>query len=165
MVNLRWAILLMTVIFAACTPAGAVPSTPPKPSREALAAKPIDWSKRTAGAVLVPSSVKHLQLVITPAWKDGEQFAWLVSEGTDVVAVYRSTGKELGELVGEVIQRSFASKETVLDKRSFVILGSFKGPPPPPPDPGGLPGPYVESVLDAAFRLNNEALRNEAVGR
>jgi hypothetical protein len=107
--------------------------------------------------------VKHLQLVITPGWKNGEHFTWLISGGTDVVSVYHSTGKDLSEIVSEVVQVSF-SPGAVLDRRSFVILGSFKGPPPPPPDPGGFPGSYVEGVFNAAFRLNLESLQQETVG-
>jgi hypothetical protein len=160
--NLRLVTLSISFVFVACAAQASGPSGVPKPSRAALAAKPVEWAKRSPGTLLVPSSTKHLQLVVTPGWTKQEHFAWLIAEGTEVVTVYRSTNKDLGEILGEVLQRYFPSS-SFQDTRSFVILGSIKGPPPPPPDPGGFPVPYVESVLAAAFRLNREALQQEAV--
>ena len=150
-------LLLISVMITACGARSAGPPAAPKASRAALAAKPIEWSKRDPAVPIWPASVSHGQLIVTGGWAQGEHYAWAISEGTDVVAVYRCTTDQLGEII-DLAGRAF--RPTVSkpgDEASFVILGSFKQPPPPPPDPGGFPGPYVEQVLHAAWTANYEA--------
>jgi hypothetical protein len=155
-------LLWISLMIAACGARSAGPPAAPKASTAALAARPIDWARRDPAAPVVPASVTHLQLIITPAWAKGEHFAWLVSSGTEVVVVYHCTTAEIGAII-DVSRRAFVPTEgSPLDKTSYGVLGSFNPPPPPPPDPGGFPGPYVESVLHAAWSMNYEAEALEA---
>ena len=158
MVKQRWSMLLIGVFVAACAARTGGPPEAPKPSREALAAKPIEWSQRERGAALVPASVKRLQMVITPGWEKGEHLAWLISDGTEVIAVYHSTGNSVGEIVDAVAHVVYASEGGVADRLSWVLMGAFNPrPPPPPPGPGGMPQIYVEQVMGTAWRLNRQA--------
>jgi len=164
-VKLRWS-MLIGIFVAACGARSGGPPQAPKPTREALAAKPIEWSQREPGSVLIPASVKRLQMIITPGWENGEHLAWLISDGTEVVAVYHSKGNSIGEIVDAVTHLIYASGGGVADRLSWVLMGSVNPrPPPPPPGPGGLPQIYVEQVMGTAWRLNRqaEALAGEAV--
>src|SRR4051794_16807280 len=115
-VNFRWSILLVTAMAAACIHTAA----PPKASPAALATQPVDWAKRDPSAPLVPPSVKHLQVVITPGWSNQDHYAWLVSEGTEVVGLYRLTANDVGQLIAEAT-RSYAAVSTdPRDRGSFV---------------------------------------------
>jgi hypothetical protein len=157
MVNLRWSMLVCAVL-AACQPRPPEPQIP----RSAFAAKPAAWSRTSLEALTVPKTAKHLQLIVTPGWAKGEHFAWLIADGTEVLAVYRTLTSELGEVIDEASHRYFSNVPSIIDSRSFVILGSYKPPPPPPPDPGGFPGGYVQSIMLTAQALNKEALRLES---
>src|SRR5262245_54501709 len=141
---------LISLAMVACTP---IPQPqPPRPSRTALEAKPIPW--KTGSLSLVPATVQHLQVVVTPGYVKGQQFAWLVANGTDVAVVFSGSSADVAELSAELAHRYFVAEPVIGDRRSYVILGSYHGPLPPPPDPPGFPGLYVEEVLALAFHAN-----------
>jgi hypothetical protein len=77
-----------------------------------------------------------------------------------VLRVYHSVGAEIGDIVKEVGNQVYPTVGTPLDQLSFGVLGSFKQPPPPPPpDPGGFPIDYVQSVMNAAWHINQQSLQ------
>lgn len=160
--------LILAAIAACGSPAAAGPAAPapvavPKPSPAALSARPVAWSKR-GPAVALPASAKHLQLIITPGWAKDERFAWVIADGNDVVVVHRTTSDDLGDYIEAIARSIYAKPGSSLDRRSVTVMGAYKPPPPPPPpDPGGGPRPfpriYVETLLQAAFNVNREAIR------
>jgi hypothetical protein len=125
----------------------------------------VAWSRREPAAIVVPPSVKHVQLIITRGWAADERYAWLVFNGTELLGVYRSANDDIAPLVEAIIKATYATAGTPFDEISFHMMGSIKPPPPPPPpDPGGIPGlverfprTYVEGVLRAAWNLNYDA--------
>lgn len=151
--NFRWSMLLVVVMAAACLRTAA----PPKASPAALATQPVEWAKRDPSAPLVPRSVKNLQVVITPGWSNEEHYAWLVSDGTEVVGLYRLTANDIGPLIAEATRSYAASTTDPLDRRSFVMMGSIHSPPPRPPGPPGMPPFYVDRVIAAAVNMNRAA--------
>jgi hypothetical protein len=166
--NLRYTSLLILAL-AACSARAIGPNdvTAPPASRTALAAKPSIWAVRDRSAVLFPKAIGRLQIVVTPGWAEGEHYAWLISNGTDVVRVFRARSTEIGNIVDTAIQTVYPTVGTPLDQLSIGILGSFHKPPPPPPDPGGFPEAYVQEVMRTAWRINREQVQvgGAAVGQ
>lgn len=160
--NLRCVALLLLLIgaFAACRPPEPVEPVAPKPSRTAVEAVPIPWAKRDSRELPVPATVKHLQLVITSAYHDKDSFAWLISNGTEVHALYHAeSASELGELLGELTRRYTAGGQKIQDKGSLIMMGSIRIPPPPPPPvPGGMPIDIVNLVTRVAWQMNHRAV-------
>jgi hypothetical protein len=153
------------LVVGACV-GSAKPVLAPKASEAALATKAIPWEKRDQRTPLVPASVKQLQLIITPGWDKDEHVAWLIADGTDVIAAYQSRGNELGEVV-DTVTKIYVASASPANKMSFVMMGSYTPrPPPPPPGPGGMPQIfpqiYVEEVMRAAWNVNHEAARVNA---
>jgi hypothetical protein len=134
---------------------------PPKPSPAALAAKPVAFTRRDQITAVLSTSITHLQLVITRGWARDEHFAWLISDGTNVLSVYHITASnQLGDVIGAVVNTVYPTVGTPLERASFGVMGSIHAPPPPPPpEPGGFPQIYVEQVLTAAWRMNQEQVR------
>jgi hypothetical protein len=164
-VNVRYATLLITMM-AACAGRSSGPTTAaiaPPASRAALEAKPVAWAKRDMSVPLLPTSIRRLQIVITPGWTAGEHYAWLISNGSDVVRVYRAAGTEIGDIVDAAIKTVYPTVSSPLDKISFGVVGSIHAPPPPPPDPGGFPGDYVQQVMRTAWGMNREQAQIDAV--
>ncbi|TMQ15531.1 MAG: hypothetical protein E6J90_07680 [Deltaproteobacteria bacterium] len=168
MVNLNLSIvsLPLCAVIAAC---GARPLPPPV-SPKVLEAKVEVW-KRDATPLTLPAAVRRMQLIVTPGWAKDEHVAWLISNGSDVLRVFRCTSLERAELIDIATRATFSTSETPLDHISFSVLGSINKPPPPPPDPGGipqglvvskLPKIYVQRVFDAAWNLNAEQVRIDA---
>jgi hypothetical protein len=157
--NLRYASLLILAL-AAC---GARPPGPsvavPSASRAALASKASAWAERDRSAVLFPKSIGRLQIVVTPGWAEGEHYAWLISNGTDVVRVFRARSNEIGDIVDTAIKTVYPTVGTPLDQLSIGILGSYHKPPPPPPDPGGFPEAYVQEVMHTAWGIDREQVK------
>jgi hypothetical protein len=165
-VNVRYARLLIAMTMAACAARAGGPATvaaAPPASREALAAKPMVWAKRDTSVPLLPTSIGRLQIVITPGWAAGEHYAWLVSNGSDVIRVYRCASTEIGDIVDTAIKTIYPTVGSPLDKISFGVVGSIHAPPPPPPDPGGFPGDYVQQVMRTAWGMNRQQAQIDAV--
>src|SRR5258706_8777192 len=99
-VNVRASILiLMCVMAAACAARGAGPPSAPPPSPKVLATKIVAWDARDTAPLALPAQALHVQLIITPGWARDEHYAWFVSNGTDVVAVYRCTDSQRSEIL------------------------------------------------------------------
>lgn len=165
--NLRTAyLLLMSIALAACAAHAQGVSEGPKPSPKALEAKPVPW--RTGALEMVPTTIQHLQVIVTPGYRKGEHFAWFTAGGSDVVVVFRASDSDVDEMNDEINQRYVASAGTIPgDRRSWVIYGTYKGPGgPPDPGPTGFPEAYVVIVMRLAFDLNLAAIHlDEAAGR
>jgi hypothetical protein len=165
--NMRYASLVIFVMSAACAARSAAPtaaptaapSAAPPASRAALEAKPVVWARRDPAVAVIPLTIERLQVIITPGWARGEHFAWLISNGTEVIRVYRCASTEIGEVVDAAIRTIYPTVGTPLDQASFVIVGSIHTPPPPPPDPSGFPGIYVEQVVRTAWNMNREQIQ------
>jgi hypothetical protein len=164
-VKLRYAYLLLSIVVAACSAHAQGVTEGSKPSAAALDARPIPW--KSGSLELVPTTIQHLQVVVTPGFRRGEKFAWFTAGGSDVVVVFRATSDDVDEMTNELNRRYLPAQGAPGDKRSWAIFGTFKGPGgPPPPDPGGFPGPYVEMVMRVAFDLNIAAIHvDEMAGR
>lgn len=162
-----WCSSVLFIAMAACAarPAATTIAAPPA-SRAALESKPVAWAERDRSIALVPRSIRRVQLVITPGWAAGQHYAWLISNGTEVIRVYRCAGTEIGEVVEAAVRTVYPTGSTPLDNLSFGVLGSIHTPPPPPPDPGGFPGDYVQQVMRTAWGMNHEQAQidREAVG-
>lgn len=151
--KLRYVSLLMSLAIAACTAHAQGVTDGSKPTREALNARPIPW--KTGSLDMVPTTILHLQVIVTPGYSRGSHFAWFFAGGRDVVVVFSASSSDIDEMNSELDHRYFPTEGSIGDRRSFVILGSYKGPGgPPPPDPGGFPVSYVEMVTQAAFDTN-----------
>jgi hypothetical protein len=152
-VNLRTTCLLMSIATAACAAHAQGVSEGPQPTREALSARPIPW--KTGSLDLVPTTILHLQVIITPGFERGQHFAWFTRGGKEVVVVFSASTSDVDEMSDELNGRYIPEQGVPGDNRSFVIFGTYKGPGgPPPPDPGGFPIAYVELVMQAAFDTN-----------
>ena len=162
MVNVRSASVLIMMVTAACATGSAPPAVAPKASRAALDAKPVLWNSRDPSVPVVPTSIKHLQVVITGGWSKDEHYAWLISDGTDVIRLYRCSGTEISDIVEAAVRTVYPTKGTPLDAMSIGVLGAIHNPgPPPPPDPGGVPELYVQQVMKAAWGMNQEQVQAE----
>jgi hypothetical protein len=152
-VNLRYACLLMSIATAACAAHAQGVTEGAQPTREALSAKPVPW--KTGSLDLVPTTILHLQVIITPGFERGQNFAWFTRGGREVVVVFSATNSDVDEMSDELNRRYFPEEAVPGDKRSFIIFGTYKGPGgPPPPDPGGFPVAYVELVMKLSFDVN-----------
>jgi len=158
--NMRLAsFLLLAIAACAARPVGPNDVTAPAATRAALAAKPLVWSERDKTAALFPRSIGRLQIVVTPGWVEGEHYAWLISNGTDVLRVFRARSTEIGDIVDAAIKTVYPTVGTPLDQLSIGVLGVIHKPPPPPPDPGGLPELYVQDVMRKAWGIDREQVR------
>jgi len=155
----------MMVMIAACGASAMAPPVAPRPTRASLDAKAVAWSERDPKAAVVPADVRRLQLVITRGRTESERFAWLVSNGTDVIRVYHTTTVEVGELVGTVIRTVYPTGGSPIDKLDWTITGSVHAPGPTPPGPPGFPGDYVEQVMNLAWAINHQQqIQHQASG-
>lgn len=173
--NVRASIwILMTCAVTACAAGAAGPTTarlaaPPPPSQRVLATKVAAWQSRDPAPLTLPAQARRVQLIITPGWARDEHYAWLISGGTELIAVFRCTTTQRSEIFDAASRLVMPTVGTPLDKIAFGVLGSIKPPPPPPPDPGGEPGlvverlprAYVQGVLQDAWNLNAEQARIE----
>jgi hypothetical protein len=153
-VKLRSALLLLSLALAGCAAHAQGVSEGPKPSAEALNARPIPW--KTGSLDRVPEDLRHLQVVITRGFARGQHFAWFIGGGRDVVVVFSASSTDVDEMNNELNERYYAESGGLPgDRRSYVILGAIKGPGnPPDPGPGGFPEAYVVMVIRAAFEAN-----------
>ena len=169
-VNVRVPIwILMACAVTACAARAAGPTTvAPPPSQQVLATKVVAWSRDAAPRAL-PAQARRVQLIITPGWAEDEHFAWLIANGTELVAVFHSTTTQRSEIVEVVSRLVMPTAGTPVDKLGFGVLGSVTPKPPPPPYPGGIPGleverlprSYVQGVFQLAWNLNGEQERLE----
>jgi hypothetical protein len=150
----------MTVTLVACAARATAPVAP-KASRAALAATAVEWAKRDPKARLWPASVTHGQLIITRGYDTDERFAWVIAEGTEVIAVYRCTPGEIGDVVDAATLPVRAAVGNPTQDAAWSILGSTDAPGPPRP-PHVFPGPYVERVMRRAWSVNYDPARAEA---
>jgi hypothetical protein len=153
----RGILLWVTMMVMACAPR-AVGPVAPKPSRGALEAEPVDWAKH--GALAIPESAKHIQLIITGGFKRDEHFAWLIVNGTEVVGVFRASPNEVDDVLGTAAGAARAAVSSPIDTASFAAIGIIYTPPPPPPPHGKppfFPQIYVENVLRLAWKVNQSA--------
>jgi hypothetical protein len=149
----RSALLLLSLALAGCAAHAQGVTEGSKPTREALDAKPIPW--KTGSLSLVPETIRHLQVVMTPGFQRGQHFAWFLAGGRDVVVVFSASSGDLDEMSNELNNRYFPEEGVPGDKRSYIILGALKGPGgPPDPGPGGFPEAYVAMVTRAAVDVN-----------
>ena len=147
--NLRIACLLLSIATVGC----AAHAQGVTPSKEALSAKPIPWKEGSLD--LIPTTISHLQVIITPGFERGQHFAWFMAGGRDVVQVFSASNTDVDEMTSELNRRYFPEEGVPGDKRSFVIFGTYKGPGgPPDPGPIGWPELYVVMVVQAAFDVN-----------
>src|ERR1041385_90737 len=73
---------------------GSKPATPTVPVPRDL--KAIEWSKRDPDAPLVPAAARRAQIVVTGAWSADDHLIWVVSDRTELRAVYWTrSGTEL----------------------------------------------------------------------
>ena len=161
-----WA--LLALLLAACpAPTGtAQPGTGtqerlPPLSAEARQAKPVPYSRTVA--LTWPRDARKLQLVISGGWQPDERFAWMIADGTKLVAVYRlGTREDLSDLLVKLAQGSiYATTGGVQDTRSWSIAGAVPLPnPPPPPEPGGFPPEYLERVFAGVPRRADQPARD-----
>lgn len=159
MAKLRYGSLLLAVAACAAGPRGPTEVTAPAATRAALEAKPVVWAERDKSVALFPRSIGRLQIVVTPGWAEGERYAWVVSNGTDVIRVFRARTTEIGDIVDTAIRTIYPTTGTPLDQLSIGVLGSIHAPPPPPPDPGGFPGAYVQEVMRTAWGIDRAQAR------
>jgi hypothetical protein len=153
LVKLRSALLLLSLALAGCAAHAQGVSDGSKPSAEALSARPIPW--KTGSLQLVAEDIRHLQVIITPGFQRGQHFAWFTAGGREVVVVFSGSSTDIDEMSNELNGRYYPEQGLPGDRRSFVILGSLKGPGnPPDPGPGGFPEAYVVMVMRAAFDAN-----------
>ena len=152
--KLRSVLLLLSLALAGCSAHAQGVSEGPKPTREALEARPIPW--KTGSLERVPEDLRHLQVIITRGFERGQHFAWFVSGGRDVVVVFSGNATDMDEMNQELNDRYMPEGGIPGDRRSYVILGTIKGPGGGPPDPGpiGFPEMYVVMVIRAAFDAN-----------
>ena len=151
--KLRSALLLLSLALAGCAAHAQGVSEGYKPSAEALNARPIPW--KTGSLQMVPETIQHLQVIITPGFQRGQKFAWFTSGGRDVVVVFSASVADVEEMNEELNGRYLEEQGMPGDRRSYVILGSYKGPGnPPDPGPIGFPEFYVVMVMRAAFEAN-----------
>ena len=69
--KLRSALLLLSLALAGCAAHAQGVTEGYKPSAEALNARPIPW--KTGSLQLVPETIRHLQVMITPGFQRGQQ--------------------------------------------------------------------------------------------
>ena len=151
--KIRSVLLLLSLALAGCAAHAQGVSEGSKPTREALEARPIPW--KTGSLQLVPETIGHLQVVITDGFRRGQNFAWFIAGGRDVVVVFAISSGDVDEMNNELNERYFSEGGLPGDRRSYVILGAIKGPGnPPDPGPGGFPELYVVMVMRAAFEAN-----------
>jgi hypothetical protein len=124
-----------------------------KPTKEALEARPVPW--KTGSLQLVPETIRHLQVVMTPGFVRGQHFAWFLAGGKDLVIVFSGSSSDIDEMSTELANRYFPEEGVPGDTRSYVIVGILKGPGgPPDPGPGGFPEVYVTMIQKAALEIN-----------
>lgn len=151
--KLRSALLLLSLAIAGCAAHAQGVGDGSKPTREALDARPVPW--KTGSLDMVPTTIRHLQVIITPGFLRGQKFAWFTAGGRDVVVVFSASSSDIAEMSDELSNRYFPEQGVPGDRRSYIILGSLKGPGgPPDPGPGGFPEAYVVMVMHAAFDTN-----------
>lgn len=149
---------------AACATSHAGTARAPAPSPRIFETKIVIWDKRDSSPPTIPTTAKHVQLILSPGWDKEEHYAWVFADGTELIAVYRVTGEQRTEALDFAGGLVMPTKGTPLDKYGFGVLGSIVRPnPPSPPDPGGdgglvsrLPRAYVEGIVGSAWNLNNE---------
>lgn len=151
--NLRIACLLLSIATVACAAHAQGVTEGAQPTKEALAARPIPWKEGSLD--LIPTTILHLQVIITPGFQRGQHFAWFTAGGRDVVQVFSASNSDVDEMTDELNRRFFPEEGVPGDKRAFVIFGTYKGPGgPPDPGPVGFPELYVAMVMQAAFDIN-----------
>lgn len=166
MLNLRTASLLLLVLTAGCVTAAVASPTPPRASRAALEARAVEWRERDPRAALLPAGIRHAQIVVTRGRDANERFAWLISEGTDVLQVFRVDFRELGDFTAAIGDTVFTPIGSPGDSLSWVIVGSIHAPGPNPPGPPGFPDDYIQKIMDHAWNINREQIAHEgAIGR
>jgi hypothetical protein len=153
-VKLRSALLLLSLALVGCAAHAQGVSEGSKPTREALEARPIPW--KTGSLQMVPETILHLEVIITPGFQRGQHFAWFIAGGRELVVVFSGNSTAVDEMSSELSERYFPEEGGAPgDRRSYVILGTIKGPGgPPDPGPGGFPEAYVVMVMRAAFDAN-----------
>ena len=150
--KLRSALLLLSLVLAGCA-AHAQGVTEAKPTKEALEARPVPW--KTGSLQLVPETIRHLQVVMTPGFRRGAHFAWFLAGGKELVIVFSGSSSDIDEMSTELANRYFPEEGVPGDTRSYVIVGILKGPGgPPDPGPIGFPEVYVGMILKAALEIN-----------
>src|SRR5262245_60831601 len=103
---MRAALLLLSLAIAAGCSAHAQGVTEgAKPTKEALNARPIPW--KTGSLDLVPTTIQHLQVVITPGYERGQHFAWFTAGGRDVVVVFSGRANDIDEMTSELDHRYY----------------------------------------------------------
>jgi hypothetical protein len=122
--------------------------------------RPVEWSRRDTRVPLWPSTTRRLQVVITAGWSRTERLGWLISSGTRVLHVFRTTGAELNDMLDEIMS-DLTMDEMEPPTAAFSYGGQGAVNKPPPGDPGPapvIPGDYVAKVLQVAADMNTHVL-------
>ena len=146
---------------------GSKPATPTVPVPRDL--KAIEWSKRDPDAPLVPAAARRAQIVVTGAWSADDHLIWVVSDRTELRAVYWTrSGTELQAalaLIGKATESNgFQSLlRPELAHGGGAVIGHGPGGPPPPP---GIP-PKLAQVVLTFVALQDDRINDfkQALGR
>jgi hypothetical protein len=128
---------------------GSKPATSAVPVPHDL--KAIEWSKRDPDAPLFPATARRAQIVITGAWSTDDRLIWVVSDRTELRAVYWTrSATELSAALALIARATenigFQSLfHAYLAHGGGAVIGHGPGGPPPPP---GIPPKVARVVLD-----------------
>ena len=174
--KLRRCGLLFFVSLVACAPRATAPAEPgearaePAP-RAMVDAKPVEWAKRATPALEWPANAESVALIITRGWDPDEHFAWLIANGSDVVAVYRANARELDDVIDQAMRtartRVAGGGGVGGNSASFVMLGTIyvPGPKGPPHVIPGWPAQYLDDIYNAARGAHRETQRLQQKAR
>jgi hypothetical protein len=112
--------------------------------------KATEWSKRDPDAPLFPTSAVRAQIVVTGAWSADDHLIWVVSDRTELRAVYWTrNGSELNAALALIGRATESNKFQSLFRPELAhgggaVIGHGPGGPPPPP---GIPPKVAQAVL------------------
>lgn len=145
---------LSLLVLAACASGGHKPVVSP----EARDIKATEWSKRDAAAPIWPETAKRVQVIVTGGYATGENFVWVIAEGTKPVAVYHVGTADVADMRSRLGDLVKAEQTNPLLALANGGQGIIIGPPPPPPiGPLGFPLRVVNAVVDYAAHLDRES--------
>jgi hypothetical protein len=124
--------------------------------------KAIEWSKRDPDAALFPASARRAQIVITGAWSADDRLIWVVSDRTELRAVYWTrNGSELSAALAQIGRATenngFQSLfHAYLSHGGGAVIGHGPGGPPPPP---GIPPKVAQLVVSFVAHQDDQIIQ------